>query len=69
MGLKSLLIKLDGLIGAYEDRSANDKDTCSVEFDLAKREMAKMDVGSMASTILKGAKGKMPKGVTEIDVV
>ena len=34
-----------------------------------KREMAKMDVGSMASTILKGAKGKMPKGVTEIDVV
>ena len=28
---KSLLIKLDGLIGVYEDRSEQDQETCSVD--------------------------------------
>ena len=33
------------------------------------RQKAKMDIGGMSRTILKGAKGKLPSNVREIDVV
>ena len=33
------------------------------------RQKAKMDIGAMSRTILKGAKGKLPSNVREIDVV
>ena len=33
------------------------------------RQKAKMDIGGMSRTILKGAKGKLPNNVREIDVV
>jgi len=33
------------------------------------RQKAKMDIGGMSQTILKGAKGKLPSNVREIEVV
>lgn len=40
--LKGLLIKMDGLIGAYEERSANDQETCQENFNHTRGVMTKI---------------------------